>query len=513
MKIKNLFMLTLVVGLFESGQALSLRLVPDSTRPTSPMEGNFIARLSSHLAPAFSSAQRPELLVPVQLNAISDVTDICSSPDSELVQLEKDSALVVNSALLKLTPLDWYLRQGDCVPFARVMQAVQRAVVQIPGVTKDQNFADSVRQKQIDYVGFGPFELDLLSLSSKTVALNNPCGRGYQADAATQDGVPLKGLGFAVVYMEAGYNTSILGHIGARFIYCRGDQLADVLLEFTQVMDSDLPHFKVQHPDYAEGRTDAELTQNLVGKYFVNLTFNPATFELYGLYQQAANRNIFEYWLPVNGAETLRNMRWMMSLYHQQGQQLKDNQTLPNYQLLSKNCLSDLSQHLGLHDLTPQGLYNDVRAQHSGGRQILYPSQRIWRILERLQVGQDIADESVMSSSEASQSATNVKRIFIEERNPVARPFAAVINFFQALFAMVIDVIKLPFVGVVPVIADAGRAERAIPQFVGLPVGYPAPTPWRDDETAKISASNHANVPTVWEWIGNRWSEPSVDGL
>ena len=99
-----------------------------------------------------------------------------------------------------------------------------------------------------------PLAWDISSFRENDLRTLGLCQNSYVPDGHNAEGVALKVLGVAAVYLAPGYGTSPAGHVGLRFVYCFGESLNDRLLEVTSFTKNEVYGFELAYPgvDHSE---------------------------------------------------------------------------------------------------------------------------------------------------------------------------------------------------------------------------------------------------------------------
>ena len=241
----------------------------------------------------------------------------------------------------------------------------------------------------------------------------NICKRDYKPTKVLRSGKKIKVLGMAIVYMAPGYTTSVMGHMAERYIYCLDNKLMDVLFEFTQMTEGEIPslrsayreHYDKANPDYVNG---------LKKKLYMKYKTNPNTNQIgaYGFYNLYSNRDIIEVWPVVTDKEIYSGLQTNLKEWKKQKERFLKGEEWPEYDLFNNNCThpvrEKLNNFVGDYDinnwegLTPINIFGFLRKKKAE-KIIIYPSQRLLRQLEMLKKGKNLFWENTTFWSKSSE--------------------------------------------------------------------------------------------------------------
>ncbi len=263
--------------------------------------------------------------------------------------------------------------------------------------------------------GKGKQVYDLGSLKNVGVETLATCTLPYKPDAVTLSGHAIKMLGAAFVYMGPSNGQSMLGHVAERFVYCRDQQLFDAVYEYAEpdpLMMSLNEDFEKEYgislQDYS-----AEEKAKILKSLYVTITYNPANY--YTLEQMRISRSIYEAWYDLDGETEYKLLVANATRYQEQSRKIKAHEPLPEYKIFSANCTTLVKDDLAIVNpaflarhhkelLTPGALYRSVTKRNLR-KIIVYPSQRLLRILRMKQAGQSRLFEGFVPLSKTLRHA------------------------------------------------------------------------------------------------------------
>lgn len=269
-------------------------------------------------------------------------------------------------------------------------------------------------------------EVDLSSFNGNDLRGLGICEDPYQEDFITATGFQIKMLGAAFVYMGPSNGKSVFGHVGERFVYCRGKVLNDVVFSYAQVERKDV-EAKLQQDFNLDPKTYTDQEKDRFSKSLVlERTFDPAV--RYGENQVFKNRNIYEVWFNVDSETQYQMLLTNTQRYLKQIDQLLHHKSLPKYHVFSNNCTGPVKKDLQLIDpgfLTkfaparalPTFLYSAAKSR-CVDRVVIYPSQRMFRIMRMKEKNQSVWQEKIVPLSKASpEGVESVWMLFYPEFN------------------------------------------------------------------------------------------------
>ncbi len=201
--------------------------------------------------------------------------------------------------------------------------------------------------------------------------------------AKARNGDELRFLGMALVYMPAAYNTSKVGHLGSRFLYCRRDRLVDFFFDSYLITGSALRQISTHYPELQDIEKIKAFYKENDGKFFIELIRDPATIKFYGVQQLNQNRNIRELWLKLSSDQIYQAFLMMMDYLDKQDQNINNNVPLDEYKILGLNCTHPLKNvlntiapnaHQKLNAWLPRGTFQDIRKSPLTAFEVFYPS-------------------------------------------------------------------------------------------------------------------------------------------
>ena len=175
--------------------------------------------------------------------------------------------------------------------------------------------------------------VDPSSLSKEGLQKFNVCSQPYQSDLYTAQNLPVKILGFAIVFMAPAFSSSQFGHVAERYIYCVENRMVDTLYEFGQFRPTNLNDFKNRYRSDLDflsedsnklTPTDETFMISLLKKNYIQPRSNPASYQVYGKMQLKNNRDIIEVWLNINPLLIYDNYLITLHLYKKQKELVKN---------------------------------------------------------------------------------------------------------------------------------------------------------------------------------------------
>jgi hypothetical protein len=335
-----------------------------------------------------------------------------------------------------------------------------------------------------------PFVLDFTSFGDRDLSESKICQRTLTPDAVTAEGTPIQVLGLAVTYFAPGYQTSPLGHVGLRVVYCYGEFLNDRLFEWTQFLPAEEANFKKTYPGIDLAAQRAQLQHSL----YMKMTENPAQYLPsegvgYGRYQFISDRNVFESWLDLESPAKYKVLHLLSQEWTQQGQSLKSNQPLQKYDKFKNSCvtkalevlssaLSPIVQRKMGSPVLPLDLFRRLsgNVSHFG---ILYPSQRTLRMIWRDSKAPDLKPQGPIDRSPLLVNPYGK----VSEPNYQENLAAGLINTPASAAEMVIaSGESLAQGNLQPIKQAALKFSFSVLEILGWTFIHPAPTPWSPAE-------------------------------
>lgn len=258
-------------------------------------------------------------------------------------------------------------------------------------------------------------EFDTTSFTTQTLEKYNICKRDYKPTLITPSGKKIKMLGMAIIYMPPGFNTSVMGHIAERYVYCKDDRLMDFFFEYTQMTTGELANAEEQYSKYRD-LVDREYLDSLVGKIYMKMERNPAKMSLngYGFRQFYANKDVIEIWPTISEQESYDGLKVSIEKWKDQSNRYKNKEPFEEYSLLNNNCTHPVRERLNkfagdydinkLQGLTPINIFGFIKNK-SADRFIIYPGQRTLRKYKMLEKGESLFWENTTLWSQASEGS------------------------------------------------------------------------------------------------------------
>lgn len=326
------------------------------------------------------------------------------------------------------------------------------------------------------------------------------CLSDYEPTALTTKGQRVKMLGAAFVNMDKSQGPSAWGHVAERFVYCVDRELRDDLFEYLplknellQVLAEDLKRrYDLDIYSYPE-----EYLSSIQGAHAVTFAVRP--FD--GRYKQIQvdeNRAIFEAWFNTSEEKMYEMLRNNARRFSDQVKALREQRSLAKYNLLSNNCTTPIIEDIKIINpaflakfrgpvLTPSFLYNRVKKLPID-RIIVYPSQRMFRILQMKENGESTYLENFAPFSKASKGARRSGWVFFYAdsqsrwKKILLMPVGGVVNSVSAVLETTFGLVMVPKRGFSKVKAGFSNLVWSIAEIAYLRMRYPSPTPWTEDE-------------------------------
>ncbi len=301
---------------------------------------------------------------------------------------------------------------------------------------------------------------DLGSLKGIGIETLGTCLENYSPDVVTPSGTRIKMLGAAFVYMGPANGTSVLGHSGERFVYCRNDELFDAVYEYEKPEEGMIgPSFEKQYGIRLADYSDAE-KKNLANALYLEVSLDPA--EYYAFEQTQIMRTIYETWFELDGAKMYEMLAANAKRYAEQTRKIKAHEPLDGYSLFKNNCATPVSQdmaiinpeflhHHGPLPIMPAEIYRGVNKDPAKVRQIIvYPSQRLFRQLRLKQQGKSRLFEGFVPLSKSLRGTFRGSWVLLyddgstEWRKMLLRPIYGAVNLGAGVAETLLGVITTP---------------------------------------------------------------------
>jgi hypothetical protein len=185
--------------------------------------------------------------------------------------------------------------------------------------------------------------IDYSATINKQLITENICSSSYTATKFNSSGVPIKMLGYAHVYMGAGPGVSKFGHLGERFVYCKGSELHDMYYDGIKLTEASFPLFKADYPDATNEYITS--TKALNALYYRKIQ-NPTQVNVYGSDTIRDNRNIYEQWLKISEKEMYDLLVKNINRVAGQTQLVSQEKQLPRFSDLKNNCTKEVTEDL-----------------------------------------------------------------------------------------------------------------------------------------------------------------------
>lgn len=376
-------------------------------------------------------------------------------------------------------------------------------------------------------------EFDPSSFSDMDLRRYNICARDYKPTKILENGTRMKMLGMAIVYMSPGFQTSQAGHVAERYIYCKDSELVDILFEYTQMTEEELENTKTVYARYLPGISDDYL-KSLVETIYIKVRSHPGSnrMEGYGFHQLYLNRDIAEVWPKVSENEIYEGLQVSLQHYREQGEKFKNRESFEPYSLLKNNCTHPIRERLNkfggeytidnLTGFNPIWIFNFLKKK-TADRMIIYPSQRLMRKMEMLEMGKSMFWENTTFWSKASDGRRGLGPGFMvfypEMHGPLKhllKPAMGAVNIAASVVQTVVGILQTPLklLSKVPGFKWLEPATRGhnlayglrgitmhMPELVGFRLRYPMPTPWTPEELEFIDEVLPNHDPKIVNYL------------
>lgn len=378
-----------------------------------------------------------------------------------------------------------------------------------------KNDMKSFKKKTKNLTYNSKLEFDPSSFSETDLRRYRICERNYKPTKILENGTRMKMLGMAIVYMSPGFQTSQAGHVAERYIYCKDDQLVDMLFEYTQMTQEELVNAKSVYAKHLPFVTE-EYINSLVETIYIKVRSHPGSsrMEGYGFHQLYLNRDIAEVWPSISETEIYDGLQTSLKHYLEQGQKFKDGERFEAYSLLKNNCTHPIRDRLNkfggeyeINNLTgfnPIWIFNFLKKKNAD-RMIIYPSQRLLRKMEMLQAGKSMFWENTTFWSKSSSGREGLGPGFMvfypEVHGPLKslllKPAMGAVNIAASVVQTAVGILQVPLKLLAKVpgfrwLEPATRGHHLVyglrgitlhmPELVGFRLRYPMPTPWTPEE-------------------------------
>ncbi|OFZ22048.1 MAG: hypothetical protein A2202_00800 [Bdellovibrionales bacterium RIFOXYA1_FULL_36_14] len=380
--------------------------------------------------------------------------------------------------------------------------------------------------------------VDPSSLSKEGLQKFNVCAQSYQPDLYTTQNLPVKILGFAIVYMAPAFSSSQFGHVAERYIYCVENRMVDTLYEFGQFRPTNLNDFKDRYREnldfLSEGsnkltESDEAFMISLLKKNYIQPRSNPASYQVYGKMQLENNRDIIEVWLNVDPLLIYENYLMSLRLYKKQKELVKNRNSVdwPNYDLFHSNCTHPVREklnHIGgefsisnFDGFLPSFIYNFLKKKKVA-KIIFYPAQKTLRRYQMLDIGKSINFENITFLSSTIDQGQN-KFMLIQPDFKGGSGFflnrgAGIVNFFSALTETTWGVITSPAslftnsneLGLNSIKSGLKNSLFSLSEFFGIVrMRFPEPTAIRQDEMNYLLNVLPHKEPAILSYLYNKF--------
>lgn len=361
----------------------------------------------------------------------------------------------------------------------------------------------------------GKLEFDPSSFSETDLRRYKICERNYKPTKVLANGTRMKMLGMAVVYMSPGFQTSQAGHVAERYIYCKNDELVDMLFEYTQMTEEELDNARSVYNKHLPFVND-DYINSLTETVYIKVRSHPGSsrMEGYGFHQLYLNRDVAEVWPIISEDEIYEGLQTSLKHYLEQGQNFKNGIRFEAYSLLKNNCTHPIRDRLNkfggeyeIDDLTgfnPIWIFNFLKKKNAD-RMIIYPSQRLLRKMEMLESGKSMFWENTTFWSKASNGREGLGpgfMVFYPEvhgtlKSLILKPTMGAVNIAASVVQVAVGVLQLPLklLSKIPGFKFLERITGGhnlvyglrgitlhMPELVGFRLRYPMPTPWTPKE-------------------------------
>jgi len=361
----------------------------------------------------------------------------------------------------------------------------------------------------------GKLEFDPSSFAETDLRRYKICERDYKPTKVLDNGTRMKMLGMAIVYMSPGFQTSQAGHVAERYIYCKNNELVDMLFEYTQMTEEELVNARSVYQKHLPFVSD-EYISSLNETIYIKVRSHPGSsrMEGYGFHQLYLNRDVAEVWPKVSETEIYEGLQVSLKNYIEQGQNFKNQVRFEPYSLLKNNCTHPIRERLnrlgGEYEIdnvtgfNPIWIFNFLKKK-TADKMIIYPSQRLMRKMEMLETGKSMFWENTTFWSKASNGREGLGpgfMVFYPEvhgtlKSLILKPAMGAVNIAASVVQVAVGILQLPLklLSKVPGFRWLEKATGGhnlvyglrgitlhLPELVGFRLRYPMPTPWTPEE-------------------------------
>tara|TARA_R110000868_G_scaffold159896_5_gene389131 strand:+ start:440 stop:2233 length:1794 start_codon:yes stop_codon:yes gene_type:complete len=362
-------------------------------------------------------------------------------------------------------------------------------------------------------------EFDPSSFAETDLRRYKICERDYKPTKVLANGTRMKMLGMAIVYMSPGFQTSQAGHVAERYIYCKNDELVDMLFEYTQMTEEELVNARSVYQKHLPFVSD-EYISSLNETIYIKVRSHPGSsrMEGYGFHQLYLNRDVAEVWPTVSESEIYEGLQTSLKHYIEQGQNFRNQVRFEPYSLLKNNCTHPIRDRLNkfggdyeIDDFTgfnPIWIFNFLKKK-TADRMIIYPSQRLLRKMEMLESGKSMFWENTTFWSKSSGGREGLGpgfMVFYPEvhgtlKSLILKPAMGAVNIAASVAQVAVGILQLPLklLSKIPGFKFLERLTGGhnlvyglrgitlhLPELVGFRLRYPMPTPWTPEELAFV---------------------------
>ncbi len=342
------------------------------------------------------------------------------------------------------------------------------------------------------------------------------CMTDYTATALTSKGKKIKMLGVAFVNFDRAEGPSAWGHVAERFLYCVGDEFRDDLFEYLPLRENllEVIDFDLQRRfGIALSSLSPEYVKSLLSSHYASYTSFPFQ-SYYQLVQRDENRTIFEVWMKTSEQNMYEMFRRNTGRLNEQLKSVRDQKPLPHYNLITNNCATLVSQDFEIINpaylakfhgplLTPSFMFKYIK-KLDVERIVIYPSQRLFRLMQMKERGESTFLENFAPFSKASKGALRSGWVFFYPESQsrwkqlMLKPLGGVLNSGAAIVETVWGFLTLPLnlLGRIPAFKKLHSQERggyriksglsnlmwSFAEIMTLRVRYEKATPWTEDE-------------------------------
>ncbi|OFZ45921.1 MAG: hypothetical protein A2381_19510 [Bdellovibrionales bacterium RIFOXYB1_FULL_37_110] len=351
--------------------------------------------------------------------------------------------------------------------------------------------------------------VDPSSLTKDGLLKFNVCSQSYQPDLYTSTNLPVKILGFAIVYMTPAFNSSQFGHVAERYIYCVENRMVDTLYEFSQFRPINLNDFKIRYREDLNflpqdsnqlSPSDETFLISLLKKNYIQTQSNPASYQGYGKMQLENNRDIIEVWLDIDPLLIYKNYLISLRLYKKQKELIKTRNLVdwPDYDLFNNNCTHPVREKLNyiggelsidnFDGFLPSFIYNFLKKKKVD-KIIFYPAQKTLRQYQMLNIGKSLNFENITFLSSSIDQGQNKFMLIQPDFQGYIGFFlnrgAGMVNFFSALMETTWGLVTSPAslfnnskeLGVNSIKKGLKNSLFSLSEFFGIVrMRYPEPT-------------------------------------